>query len=65
MHRGQFALHARMAFEEVRTTARFVLLDESPPTRRNSVGPLEIGEDLMVIEVGEKVTVRRPAGPSS
>jgi ribonuclease Z len=31
-----------------------------PPTRLTYSGPLELGEDLMVIEVGEKVTVRRP-----
>lgn len=31
------------------------------PTRKTYTGPLEIGEDLMVIEVGEKITVRRPA----
>jgi ribonuclease Z len=30
------------------------------PTRKTYAGPLELGEDLMVIEVGEKVTVRRP-----
>lgn len=30
-----------------------------PPTRKVYSGPLEIGEDLMVIEVGEQVTVRR------
>lgn len=58
-------MHTSMAFEQVRTIARFVVFDESPPTRRNSAGPLEIGEDLMVIEVVEKVTVRRPDGPSS
>jgi ribonuclease Z len=29
-------------------------------TRRTYTGPLEIGEDLMVIDVGEKVTVHRP-----
>ena len=31
------------------------------PTRKTYAGPLELGEDLMVIEVGEQVTVRRPA----
>lgn len=30
------------------------------PTRKTYAGPLEVGEDLMVIEVGEKVTVLRP-----
>ena len=65
VRQDQFALHASMAFEEARTAARFALGDESPPTRRNSAGPLEIGEDLMFIEVGGKVTVRRPAGPSA
>ena len=65
VRQDQFALHASMAFEEVRTAARFVLRDGSPPTRRDSAGPLEIGEHLMVIEVGGKVNVRRPAGPSS
>lgn len=37
--------------------------DLIPPTRKNYSGPLELGEDLMVIEVGEKVEVRRPAKP--
>ena len=32
------------------------------PTRKAYAGPLELGEDLMVIDVGETVTVRRPAG---
>jgi ribonuclease Z len=31
-----------------------------PPTRKSYSGPLEVGEDLMVIEVGKEVTVRRP-----
>jgi ribonuclease Z len=31
-----------------------------PPTRLTYAGPLELGEDLMVIEVGEKISVRRP-----
>jgi ribonuclease Z len=34
--------------------------DLIPPTRKTYSGPLELGEDLMVIEVGEKVEVRRP-----
>jgi ribonuclease Z len=33
--------------------------DLIPPTRKTYSGPLELGEDLMVIEVGEKVEVRR------
>lgn len=35
------------------------------PTRRTYAGPLEPGEDLMVIEVGQKIEVRRPASPPS
>jgi ribonuclease Z len=38
--------------------------DVLPPTRRTYSGPLELGEDLMVIEVGDRITVRRPAAPS-
>ena len=34
------------------------------PTRKVYAGPLEVGEDLMVIEVGEKVEVRRPGRSS-
>lgn len=34
--------------------------DLIPPTRKSYSGPLELGEDLMVIEVSEKITVRRP-----
>jgi ribonuclease Z len=30
-------------------------------TRKNYAGPLELGEDLMTIAVGEKIVVRRPA----
>ena len=30
------------------------------PTRKTYSGPLEVGEDLMVIEVGEKIEVRKP-----
>ena len=30
-------------------------------TRRTYSGPLEVGEDLMTIEVGEKIEVRRVA----
>jgi ribonuclease Z len=35
--------------------------DLLPPTRRTYSGEVEVGEDLMVILVGEKVEVRRPA----
>jgi ribonuclease Z len=35
--------------------------DLIPPTRKTYLGPMELGEDLMVIEVGEKVEVRRPS----
>jgi ribonuclease Z len=38
--------------------------DLIPPTRKMYSGPVEIGEDLMVILVGEKVEVRRPARSS-
>jgi ribonuclease Z len=31
------------------------------PTRKTYSGPLEVGEDLMVVEVGDKIGVRRPA----
>jgi len=34
--------------------------DLIPPTRKMYSGALELGEDLMVIEVGEKMEVRRP-----
>lgn len=37
--------------------------DLVPSTRKTYSGPLEVGEDLMVIEVGEKIEVRRPAHP--
>jgi len=33
--------------------------DLVPPTRKNYAGPLEVGEDLMVIEIGEGISVRR------
>ena len=33
--------------------------DLIPPTRKTYAGPLEIGEDLMVITIGEEVTVQR------
>jgi ribonuclease Z len=38
--------------------------DLIPPTRKTYSGPLEVGEDLMVITVGEKVQVRRPGRSS-
>ena len=38
--------------------------DLIPPTRKNYAGPVRIGEDLMVIEVGDKIEVRRPVRPS-
>ena len=34
------------------------------PTRRTYQGPLELGNDLMTIEVGEQITVRHPARSS-
>jgi ribonuclease Z len=34
--------------------------DILPATRRTYSGPLELGEDLMAIEVGDDVHVRRP-----
>jgi ribonuclease Z len=34
------------------------------PTRRAYQGPLELGEDLMVIEVGQTIEVRRPFLPT-
>jgi len=38
--------------------------DLIPPTRKTYSGPLEVGEDLMVITVGETVEVRRPGRSS-
>ena len=38
--------------------------DLIPPTRKHYAGPLQIGEDLMIIEVGEKIDVRRPVRTS-
>ena len=38
--------------------------DLIPPTRTTYSGLVEVGEDLMVIEVGEKIEVRRPARSS-
>lgn len=39
--------------------------DLIPPTRKTYSGPVEVGEDLMVIEVGEKIEVRRPGRSSA
>ena len=39
--------------------------DVIPPTRKTYSGPLELGEDLMVIEVGQSIAIRRPARPPS
>ena len=33
--------------------------DVIPPTRKSYSGPVELGEDLMVVVVGEKIEVRR------
>ena len=38
--------------------------DLIPATRKTYSGPLELGEDLMVIEVGDKIEVRRPSHSS-
>jgi ribonuclease Z len=38
--------------------------DVLAPTRTTYSGPLELGEDLMVIDVGEKLAVRRPTSAS-
>jgi len=35
--------------------------DVVPHTRKTYDGPLELGEDLMSIEIGEKITVHRPS----
>jgi ribonuclease Z len=35
--------------------------DLIPPTRKTYAGPLEVGEDLMVIDIGDTVTVHRGA----
>jgi ribonuclease Z len=37
--------------------------DLIPATRKTYGGPLEVGEDLMVIEVGNDIVVRRPSAP--
>jgi ribonuclease Z len=33
--------------------------DVVPPTRKTYSGPLEVGEDLMVINIGDEITVQR------
>jgi ribonuclease Z len=38
--------------------------DLLPPTRKTYPGPVQVGEDLMVIEVGEKIDVHRPVRSS-
>jgi ribonuclease Z len=38
--------------------------DLMPPTRQTYAGPVELGEDLLVIDVGEQIEVRRPARSS-
>jgi ribonuclease Z len=38
--------------------------DLIPPTRKHYAGPVEVGEDLMIIEVADKIDVRRPDRPS-
>ena len=38
--------------------------DLIPPTRKSYSGPVEVGEDLMVILVGEKIEIRRPTRSS-
>lgn len=35
--------------------------DLVPATRKTYAGPLEVGEDLMVTDVGDKVEVRKPS----
>jgi ribonuclease Z len=36
--------------------------DIIPPARKTYSGPLEVGEDLMVINIGDQVTVQRNSG---
>jgi ribonuclease Z len=36
-----------------------------PLTRKNYAGVVELGEDLMVIEVGEKIEIRRPSAKTN
>ena len=35
-----------------------------PLVRRQYDGPVEFGQDLMTIDVGEQVTIQRPGGPN-
>jgi len=51
--RPKFAVYSHIAFPNA--TAE----DLIPPTRKTYSGPLELGEDLDVIEVGDTVTLRR------
>ncbi len=37
--------------------------DLVPATRKTYAGPLEVGEDLMVIDVGDRIEVRKPPRP--
>lgn len=39
--------------------------DIIPPTRKTYNGAVELGEDLMVIEVGEKIEIRRPSAKAN
>ena len=39
--------------------------DIIPPTRKTYTGAVELGEDLMVIEVGEKIEIRRPSAKTN
>ena len=34
--------------------------DLVPATRKTYAGPLQVGEDLMVIEIGDRIEVRKP-----
>jgi ribonuclease Z len=38
--------------------------DLIPPTRKTYAGLVEVGENLMVIQLGENIAARRPARPS-
>jgi ribonuclease Z len=39
--------------------------DIIPLTRKNYTGAVELGEDLMVIEVGEKIEISRPVAKTN
>jgi ribonuclease Z len=39
--------------------------DIIPPTRKTYTGAVELGEDLMVIEVGEKIEIRKPSAKTN